>query len=529
MVRLLPGRSSTLFAPFRAVLLGLVVVGLACGDDDAPRDGGLDATVDAPADAPVDAPVDVGPDAALMPTCDRAAGDFGPLSTRCQHFVDADGRVVILRGVNARIDGVFDVDLGPGRVPLQPIPSFDASDAAAMRAFGFNVLRLPMQWSGVEPEDTDPPTYVEEYLDRVEAVLDACRDAGIFVLVDLHQDAYSKWIGEDGAPLWAIVPEPDVILEGPLTDLAERRTSGQVLRAFETFFGDSPDGERLRARYAAMAAHVATRFSDHPAVIGYDVFNEPVADDDQTRRLNVSVAEAVRAVTRQLVFFEPPALQRNLADASGTPGAPFPVEGAVYAPHVYTLSFIGTDEQRESFTIATLRRGNRTAADEARRWGTPLFIGEFGYDPAGIRAADYYRMQLDLQDEVGASSAVCIWKEDSQGSWGFHDFEGVGEDGAWAPREAMVALFDRGFPERIAGWPHGWSWTDGASEPAADDRLVLTYDGDDAITAPTVLRLPEGDWAITCDGAEASVTVRDGRHEVACVGGGTHVVEAVRE
>jgi endoglycosylceramidase len=516
MLRFFAVRSSARFVHHasRSTLLGLLAVGLACGDDDAPRDGGLDATVDAPVDSGADAEM-------TMPTCDRAAGDFGPLSTRCQHFVDSEGRVVILRGVNARIDGVFDVDLGPGRVPLQPIPSFDASDAMAMRALGFNVLRLPMQWSGVEPEDTEPPTYVEDYLDRVEAVLDACRDAGIFVLVDLHQDAYSKWIGEDGAPLWAIVPPPDTILEGPLTDLAERRASGQVLRAFETFFGDSEDGERLRARYAAMAAHVATRFADHPAVIGYDVFNEPVADDDQTRRLNVSVAEAVRAVTRQLVFFEPPALQRNLADASATPGAPFPVEGAVYAPHVYTLSFIGTDEQRESFTIATLRRGNRTAADEAARWGTPLFIGEFGYDPAGIRAADYYRMQLDLQDEVGASSAVWLWKEDSQGSWGFHDFEGEGEDGTWVQREAMVALFDRGFPERIAGWPHGWTW--------ADDRLALTYDGDDAITAPTVLRLPEGDWAITCDGVAASVMLRDGRHEVACVGGGTHVVEAVRE
>ncbi|MCU0672586.1 MAG: glycoside hydrolase family 5 protein [Myxococcota bacterium] len=527
MSRFFAVRSSARFVHHasRSTLLGLLAVGLACGDDDAPRDGGFDAAVD----ASIDAPADSGADAEMtMAICDRAAGDFGPLSTRCQHFVDADGRVVILRGVNARIDGVFDVDLGPGRVPLQPIPSFDASDATAMRAFGFNVLRLPMQWSGVEPNDTTPPTYVDDYLDRVEAVLDACRDAGIFVLVDLHQDAYSKWIGEDGAPLWAIVPEPDMILEGPLTDLAERRTSGQVLRAFETFFGDSAVGERLRARYAAMAAHVATRFSDHPAVIGYDVFNEPVADDDQTRRLNVSVAEAIRAVTRQLVFFEPPALQRNLADASGTPGAPFPVEGAVYAPHVYTLAFIGTDEQRESFTIATLRRGNRTAADEARRWGTPLFIGEFGYDPAGIRAADYYRMQLDLQDEVGASSAVWLWKEDSQGSWGFHDFEGEGEDGTWVQREAMVALFDRGFPERIAGWPRGWSWATEAAG-SADDRLVVTYDGDDAITAPTVLRLPEGEWAITCDGAAASVMLRDGRHEVACVGGGTHVVEAVRE
>lgn len=504
-----------------SVFLVLAFSAAACGDDDAlSPDAGSEGDAGA-ADAARDATVDAG---APMPACDLSADDFVPLSTRCQHFVDAEGRVVILRGVNARIEGVFDVDLGPERVPLQPIPEFGAADVASMRALGFNVLRLPMQWSGVEPTDAraeEPPRdpeYDETYLDRVEAVLDLCEAAGLFVLVDFHQDAYSKWIGEDGAPLWAIQPEPEMILEGPLTDLAARRASAQVLRAFETFFGDSAVGAELRRRYAAMAAHVAARFADHPAVVGYDVFNEPVASDEETYRLNVQVAEAIRAVTRQLVFFEPPALQRNLAESSGIPGAgPFPVAGAVYAPHVYTLAFTGTDEQRRAFTLDTLRRGNRSAAREAQAWGTPLFVGEFGYDPEGIRADDYYQMQLRLQDEYGASSAVWLWKEDSQDSWGFHDFEG----GTWALRARMVALFDRAYPERIGGWPRAWT--------SRTDRFVLELDGDAAVTAPTVLWLPAGDWTITCDG-EPRVFVRrdDGRVEVACGGEGAHTLVATR-
>ena len=60
----------------------------------------------------------------------------------------------------------------------------------------------------------------------------------MWCLVDLHQDAYSKEIGEDGAPLWAIMPPPTELLEGPLNDLEERRISQQVLDAFSTFFGN---------------------------------------------------------------------------------------------------------------------------------------------------------------------------------------------------------------------------------------------------------------------------------------------------
>ncbi|MCB9600177.1 MAG: cellulase family glycosylhydrolase [Sandaracinus sp.] len=495
------------------VFLGL----LACGDDDAPPpDGG------GPADAGTDAPeaADAGN---VMPTCDRVAGEFAPLSTRCQHFVDPEGRVVLLRGVNARIDGVFDVDLGPERVPLEPIPSFDASDAAAMRALGFNVLRLPMQWSGVEPTDAtaeEPPRapeYDEAYLDRIAAVLDVCRDAGLYVLVDFHQDAYSKWIGEDGAPLWAIRPPPDEILEGPLDDLEARRTSGQVLRAFETFFGDSAEGAALRTRYAQMAAHVAARFAEHPAVVGYDLYNEPIGSDDEVLRLNAEVAAAIRAVSRQLVFFEPPVLQRNLSEASGRPDAPFPVEGAVYAPHIYTLAFFATDEQRETFTLATLRRGHASAASEAHAWGTPVFVGEWGYAPEGIRAEEYFQMQHDLQDQFGESSAVWLWKEDSQGSWGFYDFV----DEAWVPRAGMSARFDRAYPERIAGWPRAWT--------SSADRLELHYDGDASVDAPTVLRLPEGTWSFSCDGASVEGTRNpQGRWELSCGGAGIHTVVATR-
>ena len=88
------------------------------------------------------------------------------------------------------------------------------------------------------------------------------------MIVDFHQDGYSKEIGEDGAPLWAIHPPPDMLLEGPLGgSLSERIVSEQVQRAYTSFFvDDDADTEdvRLQAAFAAMARHVATRFADEP-------------------------------------------------------------------------------------------------------------------------------------------------------------------------------------------------------------------------------------------------------------------------
>ncbi len=149
----------------RPLLLALPLLALACTREPSPTPP--DAATDAPADAPTDAPGDAEAPAA----CPARPGPFAPLSTRCGNLVDAQGRSVVLFGVNARVEGVFDVDLGPGRVPLQPIPPFTLDDARRMRAAGFNVLRLPMQWSGVEP--TEGGGFSTAYLARVRCAATA--------------------------------------------------------------------------------------------------------------------------------------------------------------------------------------------------------------------------------------------------------------------------------------------------------------------------------------------------------------------
>ncbi|MGB5813439.1 MAG: cellulase family glycosylhydrolase [Polyangiales bacterium] len=479
-----------------------------------------------------------------LPACEQSAGSLSPLTTRCQQIVDAEGRVVFLHGINARVEGVFDIALEDitfdgidyfDRVPLEPIPAFLPEDAQRIRQLGFNFLRLPMQWSGVEPNDESPQVYDVAYLDRVAEIVDHCRAAGLWVLLDFHQDAYSKEIGEDGAPLWAIQPPPPTLLEGPLDDLASRRTSPAVLAAWTTFFDAPEPGPTLRQRFAQMAAFVAARFEGDETVVGLEIFNEPqpfgqgVFETDiangQIHPFNIEVAEAIRNVDpNRLVFFEPPVVPRNFFDESGLAEAPFPVDGAVYSPHVYTISFSDPDAaERNTFTRATLEPGNESAYLEAVSWGTPLVITEFGYDPNGIRAEEYLNLQFDLHAEFGAGDALWLWKEESQGRWGLHDYED--ETGDWSERPGVRRIVSRPKPEAVAGQPQTWRY-----DPTTQ-VLEIWFRGADAVDAPSIVYVPAPedyveDYVVSCDGLpiEFERDSTTGRVEVPCNGGGQRYI-----
>ena len=129
-------------------------------------------------------------------------------------LIDEQGREVFMRGLNARIEGLFDVTFNDGRVALQPIPPFGKEDLIFLKEeMGMNALRIPINWSGLEP--LTPGHFDTAYLSQLDTLLDDCAETKMWCLVDLHQDAYSKEIGEDGAPLWAIMPPPTRIARRP--------------------------------------------------------------------------------------------------------------------------------------------------------------------------------------------------------------------------------------------------------------------------------------------------------------------------
>jgi hypothetical protein len=82
------------------------------------------------------------------------------------------------------------------------------------------------------------------------------------VLIDFHQDAFSKEIGQDGAPRWVLDlllgPGGYPYLGGPLNDPDRpRRLAPTTIAAFREFFADHGG---VQDRFAAAAVAVAKRF-----------------------------------------------------------------------------------------------------------------------------------------------------------------------------------------------------------------------------------------------------------------------------
>jgi endoglycosylceramidase len=220
-------------------------------------------------------------------------------------FRDGQGRQLLFRGYNAKVNGIFDASFDDGRAPNEVFPDFDETSAAKVEELGFDVVRLTINWSALEPQ---PMQYSPAFFSKLDALLDMARRHAFYVILDMHQDAYSKEIGEDGAPLWAIVSQaPFTPLNGPSSDA--RRTTAPVLDAGFNFFAnfDATDGRPLQQAFITAVTTMARRYTFDPAVLGFEAFNEPVVfSQDQLDLFHASFAEAIHVIDKDApVMFEP--------------------------------------------------------------------------------------------------------------------------------------------------------------------------------------------------------------------------------
>ena len=367
------------------------------------------------------------------------------VEVRNHRLVDELGRELSLRGVNARIEGLFDVTFDDGRVALEPIPAFSMDDAQAMVRYGFNVLRLPINWSGLEPHEGE---FSEVYFDKLDEVVNLARDAGLYVLLDFHQDAWSKEIGEDGAPLWAIVPPPEKLLEGPLDDLPERRVSEQVLNAFEGFFENR---EGIQDRFLPVWKRVIERYADRPEVIGFQPMNEPlVSHFDLSQGLlhdfYKKLVPPMRELDARHALWMEPGVIRNYLNSAPLLDEPFPDSNIVYCPHIYPSGVTAsTYEQWKAWLVENYSN----MQEEANSWGGALVVGEWGTHPDSPEAEGYIRAQQEVAEELSSGQIYWLWKEASQDSWGFYDFEPATQ--SWIPRQSAVRLFSTPYVQAVPG------------------------------------------------------------------------------
>jgi hypothetical protein len=424
------------------------------------------------------------------------------------HLVDAEGRTATLRGVNLRAADFFD-DF-KARLPLPPFDA-DADCRVIGEDLGMNQIRLAINWSYLEPERG---RIDQTYLDRVVAIAAACASHGVATLVDLHQDGFSKYVGEDGAPFWAHAPAL------PPEDIDERHggqasTSAAAQAAFDGFFADT-DG--LVADYARMAAQVAAFVAGKPGVIGLELMNEPLAGPAELDAFHRTVGEAVRAAAPELLVFFEPVATRNVLDFA-RPGV-IGVSDVVYAPHLYTGVFQGDWTVGDDARIEASVQG---MLDEALANDAPVFVTELGNYPMDPTGAAWLDAAFASLDRHMLSASIWVYEEwpstcGQPSCWGF--FDTPPSPDAPLPfarelRDAAVTLMARPFPQAIAGELDAFAYT-AATRTLSVQLHGATAGGVHVLSAPR--RVYPGDVVVTCDGQAASATRAGGRVEVACAG-----------
>lgn len=297
-------------------------------------------------------------------------------------LVDGAGRDVQLRGLNVNSLGdYFEVD--PRLPTVQPI-HVGLWDRIADR--GYNVVRLITTWSAWEPQRDQID---EAYVQRVADAIDDANAAGIYVVIDMHQDAWSKevftprgvtcpagtapQIGWDGAPAWATITDGASTC-GQGGGPGGREENPAVKAAWGSFYGNA---EGIRDELAELWGYIAERFAGNDGVAGYDLLNEPGNSHD-TAQTNDGLVAFYRSAIGEIRAGEtragaPPRLVFFEGVLGTVPITPFDFSAdpdLVFAPHNYAEaigpSFPGLLETLSSITLTL---GNL--------YRTPVWVGEY--------------------------------------------------------------------------------------------------------------------------------------------------------
>ncbi len=297
-------------------------------------------------------------------------------------IVDADGRQVILRGVNLNSLGDYYQD----NPKLPPVVKVGGRDWDEMARHGFDVVRLLVSWSKLEPT---PGRIDDGYLRQIHRAVDAASARGIYSVIDMHQDAWGKYIasppgvvcpdgrdpaiGWDGAPKWA------TLTDGAGTCSAGmREASDAVIAAWDSFYANR---NGIMDHLAAVWGRIAHELRRDPAVAGYDLLNEPNHGHNDGEQVKVVLATyyrrsiaAIRKAERgpaafaHIVFFEPtiygvPVASTFTAD-----------KNIVFAPHHYGESIGNIPIEGLFDYYASVAKGYRS----------PMWVGEYGWfgDPS---------------------------------------------------------------------------------------------------------------------------------------------------
>lgn len=524
------------------------------------------------------------------PVVAKPAGPLGWLhvahrSGRTPFIADDRGRTVLLHG--AIPGGLIDFWSGadpsqlapPPHYPIDPaaylnrcpvnsatirVPPLCQNDLAEMAALGFNSVRLPLSWSLLEPRRGE---FSSAYLDRIAQVVGWASAQGLYVILDMHQNAWSRYVGRaldpplggarpglhdySGAPAWATntagLPSE--------TFLGQREVNPAVLAA-DTNFWYNANG--IQSEYIRAVAFLARRFRDDSTVAGYSIFNEPwpgfnLPPGFEDLLLFPFYRRLIDAVTgvhdgiacpttvfmpavcghpdlgvhdRNHLIFLDTGLDREITDFPthlGLPLSSYPnlVLGIHAYTHKYTFDALA-HQPPSAYPWGGYEQSYGLAEREARALRTALFVAEFGSETSEDQ--QLLASQLREQEKHRVGFAFWTWKENcgAGSTWGV--YSGVyGEPGGRCAydrkgspdigpkpqngclRSSREALLVRPYPRAVPGDDFSYNYDPGTGGFSLIGRA-------DNRSAPLVLFIPQqvtGRLAGTVIGAQV-VTMADG-------------------
>lgn len=227
-----------------------------------------------------------------------------------QHFITPDGRVLIMHGVNA----VYKV---PPYVPptsfCDPLTSMCAKDIQWLKDNGFNGVRLGLLWRGLMPTRG---VVNNSYLEQITALVSMLEDAGIYTMLDAHQDDLSEHYCGEGFPDFALLtnvtpaekfpfPVDANITFNPQTGLPTEAScvqynfddwmlSLEVNQAWGSIYDRAAGVQNYFAQHWSTVAKAFAGASEY--VLGYELLNEPFAGNalaDLFLVLDPALSEAI--------------------------------------------------------------------------------------------------------------------------------------------------------------------------------------------------------------------------------------------
>ncbi len=431
-----------------------------------------------------------------LPTEDQVRGLLS--SPGGPDLFDHQGRVVTLHGV----DAVYK------RAPFELYPdpghpwNFGPADAARIAKLGFNVVRLGIEWEGLEPGSGSPnspsicspgspgnphefkASVARRYLANVAKTVDLLGRDGVYTLLDMHQDVYSHLFLGEGAPNWAVCTDGKPIV--PVGGRWSQNYRNPTLDIAEQHFWANDVVGNLQGQFDLVWSTVARYFSNNPWILGYDPYNEPFSVEvTQTQRAAfatalecfytgtahpptmpgterkvscpatdpssglISTIEA--ADPHHLIFIEPDIYTDHGFSALFLPMS-FP--HLVYNFHVYCPQRslvtgnpinLSACERHELTSILNNEKERAPLSSKRQPGGPAWFMSEFG---ATTNSALVAALTKEA-DTIGVGWSYYSWKyyKDPTGST---SEALVTASGAYSP---IVGALSRTYPQAIAGTP----------------------------------------------------------------------------